>query len=154
MSDVHVTMFGYVGSDVEFKDGGGSADRAMFRLGSTPRRLDRPSGVWRDGETVWLTVKAWRGLAHNVAASINKGDPVVVVGKLRTSVWTGHDGEQHRRDVLEATTVGHDLGRGTTAFHRQERAVEKIDEDSTDAEMFAELEREVAEADRPRLGVA
>ena len=134
MSDVNVTLSGYVGSEVEFKEGFNRAgerhphnDRAFFRLGSTPRFFDRSTGRWRDGETVWLTVKAWRGLAHNVASSLSMGQPVVVVGKLKTSVWKGQDDQIHSRDVLEATVVGHDLNRGTSAFSRTSRPVEQHD---------------------------
>ena len=94
---------------------------------------------------MWLTVKAWRDLARNVASSINKGEPVVVVGKLRASVWKGDDGVEHRRDVLEATTVAHDLARGTTAFRRTERPVQQEESSTDDEEMFRELERSVGE---------
>jgi len=141
MSDVTVTMFGYVGSDVEFRDGGGGADRAIFRVGSTPRFYDRAQGSWRDLETVWITVKAWRALAHNVASSISKGDPVVVVGKLRAQVWLGEDGQQRRRDVLEASTVCHDLAKGTSAFRRAERLAERVEEPANDEEMIRQVER-------------
>lgn len=134
MSDVNVTLSGYVASEVEFKEGFNRAgerhahnDRAFFRLGSTPRFFDRGTGRWRDGETVWLTIKAWRGLAHNVASSLSLGQPVVVVGKLKTSVWKGQDDQVHSREVLEATAVGHDLNRGTSAFSRTSRPVEQPD---------------------------
>jgi single-strand DNA-binding protein len=145
MSDVTVTVFGYVGTEVEFRGGNGNPERAMFRIGSTPRFFDRATREWRDLETVWLTVKAWRDLARNVASSINKGEPVVVVGRLRASVWTGEDGVEHRRDVIEATTVAHDLARGTSAFHRTERVVEREDTTAEDEDMFRELERSAAE---------
>jgi single-strand DNA-binding protein len=143
MSDVHVTMFGYVGGEVEFKQGDNNPqlDRAFFRLGSTPRFYDKLAGGWRDGETVWLTVKAWRQLAHNVSSSLSVGQPVVVIGKLRTSVWKDGDGEVHSRDVLEAVTIGHDLSRGTSAFQRTERpAHDKPAPVPEDSEVFAVLD--------------
>lgn len=147
MSDVTVTVFGYVGTEVEFRGGNGKPERAMFRIGSTPRYFDRAAREWRDSETVWLTVKSWRDLARNVASSINKGEPVVVIGKLRASVWTGDDGVEHRRDVLEATTVAHDLARGTSAFHRTERVVEREDTSAEDEDMFRELDRSASAQD-------
>jgi len=151
MSDVTVTVFGYVGSDVEFHGGGNGTDRAIFRVGSTPRFFDRAQGSWRDLETVWVTVKAWRTLAHNVASSIHKGDPVVVIGRMRTQVWGGDDGQPpNRRDVLEASTVCHDLAKGTTAFRRSERAVERPEETTNDAELI----RRVEASSSPALGAA
>jgi single-strand DNA-binding protein len=155
MSDVTVTVFGYVGTDVEFQGGNGKPERAMFRLGSTPRYFDRAAGKWRDADTVWLNVKAWRDLARNVASSIHKGEPVIVVGKLRASVWTDDAGVEHRRDVVEATTVAHDLARGTSAFRRTERVVERDDTTADDEEMIRKLERSMTEpADQTGDGAA
>jgi len=73
-----------------------------------------------DGNTTWIEVSCFRLLAEHVAASVHKGDPVVVVGRLRTSVWE-KDGQSHERLVLEADMVGHDLNRGTSAFRRRPR---------------------------------
>ncbi len=140
MSDVTVTLFGYVGSDVEFHGEGNGTDRAIFRVGSTPRFFDRSQGSWRDLETVWVTVKTWRALAHNVASSIHKGDPVVVVGKLRAQVWVDKEGQQQRRDVLEATTVCHDLARGTSAFRRSERPADRTTETPDDEALIRKVE--------------
>ena len=66
---------------------------------------------------------------------------MVVVGKLKTSVWKGQDDEVHSRDVLEATVVGHDLNRGTSAFSRSSRAAEQQDPapDDEDAATVASL---------------
>ena len=65
-------------------------------------------------------MSCFRLLAEHVAASVRKGDAVMVAGKLRTSVWE-KDGQAHERLVLEADTVGHDLNRGTSVFRRRPR---------------------------------
>jgi single-strand DNA-binding protein len=75
-------------------------------------------------------VACFRTLAQHVAQSVHKGDPVLVVGKLRTNVWE-KDGQTHERLVLEADMVGHDLNRGTSAFQRAPRLAAT---DSPDAE--------------------
>ena len=86
----------------------------------TPRV--RTKGEWGDGNTTWIEVSCFRALAEHVASSIRKGDPVVVIGRLRTNAWE-KDGQSHERLVLEAETIGHDLNRGTAAFRRKVRAV-------------------------------
>ncbi|MBW9208285.1 single-stranded DNA-binding protein [Mumia sp. zg.B21] len=122
MSDNQMTVYGNLGTPVDLRESNGFA-WAMFRVGSTPRYYDRQQGGWRDLETVWITVKATRALAQNAAASLALGDPIVVIGRLRTHSWQDREtGEQHCRDVLEATAVCHDLNRGTTEFHRNEPA--------------------------------
>lgn len=119
-----MTVFGWVGSDPEFHSGQeSSGDRATFRLASTPRFFDKSRGGYRDQETVWLGVKTWRALAHNVASSIHKGDPVVVVGRLRAQVYRV-EGEERRYQELEATVVGHDLTKGTSMFRRTTRSAQ------------------------------
>ena len=105
---VHIT--GYAGSEVEIR---GNGTVSAFRLACTPRI--RTKSGWGDGNTTWIEVSCFRLLAEHVAASVRKGDPVVVVGRLRTSVWE-KDGQSHERLVLEADMVGHDLNRGTSAF--------------------------------------
>jgi single-strand DNA-binding protein len=110
---VHIT--GYAGSEVEIR---GNGTVSAFRLACTPRV--RTKGGWGDGNTTWIEVSCFRLLAEHVAASLRKGDPVVVIGKLRTNVWE-KDGQTHERLALEADLVGHDLNRGTSAFRRRPR---------------------------------
>lgn len=94
------------------------ADRTpytSFRLASTPRHFDRGRGAWVEGRTEWLTVKVFRDTALNVAASIRKGQPLVVTGRLRTEEWQGENGVRSGL-VLEASALGHDLTRGRATF--------------------------------------
>ena len=136
--EAYVHMTGYVGGDVEYRNN--TVATASFRLACTPRL--RKAGDWTDGETTWMTITCFRSLAENAAGSVRKGDPVIVVGRLRTSVWV-KDGVQQERTVLEALTIGHDLTRGTSAFNRNERLAQPDDRDSelTDAIMAAESQR-------------
>ena len=122
--DATITVTGNVGSDIDLRTGpNGEWAYAAFRLASTPRLLR--NGQWRDGDTTWLNINCRnRALSLNVHASITKGDPVVVTGRLTTWSWVKKDtGEIQERQVLEAVSVGHDLGRGTTTFQRAERTV-------------------------------
>ncbi|BFV56904.1 hypothetical protein KCMC57_up20080 [Kitasatospora sp. CMC57] len=115
MNDTMVTMIGNVGTVVSYTQTAAGVPVANFRMAATERRYDREKGVWVDGETSWVTVTAWRWLAANVVSSLSKGDPVVVSGRLRVREW----GEEERRRCvveIDARVVGHDLGRGTTAF--------------------------------------
>lgn len=139
MSDNQMIVYGNLGTEVDYRESKGFG-WAMFRLGSTPRIFDRNLGRWRDLETVWITVKASRTLGQNVASSLKVGDPVVVVGRLRSHTWEDKETrEQHQRQVLEATVVGHDLNRGTGTFTRNEPAA--VQEQSTsDGEAVAEFE--------------
>jgi single-strand DNA-binding protein len=89
-----------------------------FRLASTPRYFDGRQGAWADGKTEWVTVKAFREVAFNVAASVHKGDPVLVHGRLQTQEWQSEAGPRTTL-VVEAVALGHDLTRGTARFARR-----------------------------------
>jgi single-strand DNA-binding protein len=123
-AQVHIT--GYAGTEVESR---GNGTVAAFRLACTPR-IKTKNG-WSDGNTTWLEVACFRTLAQHVAQSVRKGDPVLVVGKLRTNVWE-KDGQTHERLVLEADMVGHDLNRGTSIFQRPPRVASTDSRDTQD----------------------
>jgi len=88
-----------------------------FRLASSQRRFDRNQNRWVDGETNWYTITSFKQLAINSAGSINKGDRIVVTGKLRIRDWD--NGERAGTSVeVEADAIGHDLTWGASVFTR------------------------------------
>jgi single-strand DNA-binding protein len=88
-----------------------------FRLASSQRRFDRAAGVWIDGDTNWYTVNAYRWLANNVANSLDKGQHIVVTGRLRVRNWTSGDRRGTSIEV-DADALGHDLSFGVSQFLR------------------------------------
>jgi single-strand DNA-binding protein len=93
-----------------------------FRFASTQRKYDRAEGKWVDGETNWYTVATFRQLAVNVNASIQKGQRVIIAGRLRVRDWATDD--KHGTNVeIDADSVGHDLSWGTTVFTRSTATV-------------------------------
>jgi single-strand DNA-binding protein len=67
---------------------------------------------------LYLSVSCWRRLAEN-AASLVKGDPVIVRGKLRTREWTTEQGERRSVVELEADSIGPDLARCAVTVRKQ-----------------------------------
>jgi single-strand DNA-binding protein len=118
MSDTYVTLHGWVGTDVEYREVRG-IPVANLRVASTPRIKRR--GEWMDGDTTWYSVTAWRGLADNVRDSVHKGDAVIVHGRLRTEHWKREDGIISSSFVVDANIVGHDMSRGTSSFVKNAR---------------------------------
>lgn len=145
MNEAGVTFQGWVGTDVVHRETG-AGHVANFRVGVTPRIKRR--GDWVDGTTSWFSVTCWRALADHVRDSVRKGDPVVVHGRLRTDVWERADGQSSVTYVVEATSVGHDLTRGTSTFVRS-TVTPRADEEEVDATMKEMLHDSVA--DLPQL---
>lgn len=122
MNGTMVTLVGHVISEVRYATTAGGVPVASFRLAATDRRFDRQRQMWVEGDTSFFTVWSWRWLAENVLGSVGRGDPLLVTGRMRVREWDNGDG--NARGVaaeIEATAIGHDLSRGTSAFRRAAR---------------------------------
>jgi single-strand DNA-binding protein len=112
-----ITLIGLVATDPRHIQTGDKLSITSFRLASSQRRFDRAKQEWVDGDTNWYTITTFRQLAINVAASLKKGERVVVTGRLRIRDW--ENGEKSGTTVdIEADAVGHDLSWGSTLFSR------------------------------------
>jgi single-strand DNA-binding protein len=108
-----------------------------FRLASSQRRFDREQNKWIDGETNWFTITGFRQLAINLSTSVQKGERIIVTGRLKIRDWD--NGERAGTSVeVEAEHVGHDLFWGTSVFTRTVLVADSQHE--TDEEFEPELE--------------
>ncbi len=116
MSD-HITVTGLIATAPRHIVTSEGLAITSFRLASSQRRFDRGRSEWVDGETNWYTVTGFRKLAINAAASLQKGDRVVVSGRLRIRDWS--QGERAGTTVeIEADALGHDVAWGVSRFTR------------------------------------
>jgi single-strand DNA-binding protein len=125
VNDTIVTLQGWVGGPVALRKAG-DALVATFRLGSTPRHYRRDTDQWVDDQTQWFTVSAWRRLGEHCEVSLKRGDAVIVHGRMRLSTWVDANGVERETWEIVATTVGHDLTRGTSTFVKPERATQAV----------------------------
>jgi single-strand DNA-binding protein len=132
MRETPVTVVGTFVSDMRPRRVGPDGTLVLnFRVACNERRFDKASESWVDGESLYLSVSCWRRLAEN-AASLVKGDPVIIRGKLRTREWTTEQGERRSVVELEANAVGPDLARcaATVRKQRREEPSRAADEDA------------------------
>jgi len=116
MSD-QITIVGNVAGDPRHTQTPSGIPITTFRVASSPRRFDRTTEKWVDGETNWFSVSAFRALAVNAAASLQRGERVIVTGRLRIRTW--EKGERSGTAVeIDAEAIGHDLLWGTSRFER------------------------------------
>ncbi|MCU1437523.1 MAG: Single-stranded DNA-binding protein 1 [Naasia sp.] len=115
-TELSVTTVGVVGTEPNHIRTAEGADIASFRMAVTERRYDRKQEKYIDGETSWVTVKAWNRLAANVADSVHKRDRVIVRGRLVVKDWQDDKGRSGTTAELTAEALGHDLLWGTSVY--------------------------------------
>ena len=125
MYETNVTVVGRLAADVGWSRLGDGTVVANFRLASTERRYDRATGGWVDGEKLFVDVRCWRRLAENAAASLVKGDPVVVTGRLYSRNYE-HEGQRRTSVTVEAQNVAADLSRCTVVLKRDRRPTSEV----------------------------
>jgi single-strand DNA-binding protein len=116
--DAQVNLAGYVATEPKFRKVAGDTSSAKLRVAYTARRRDKETGEWGDGPTSFVTIQCWRTLADNVAMSVHKGEPVLVMGRLQVRRYEDAEGSPRTAVEIEATSVGHDLARGVAKFSR------------------------------------
>jgi single-strand DNA-binding protein len=104
-----IELTGHLGADPTLRFTPNGVPVTDLRIATT--RRFKIGEEWQDGETMWFEVAVWKQLAEHVAASVNKGDKVMVKGRLTQRSWTRDDGTITTKLVIDATGVGVDLGR-------------------------------------------
>jgi single-strand DNA-binding protein len=119
MPDTFVSLVGNLTDDPELRFTPNGAAVASFRLAVTPRVKDGEG--WRDGETSFFRVNAWRDLAEHATESLTKGTRVVVLGRLKARSWETPEGERRSVVEVEAEEVAPSLKWATAKVERTSR---------------------------------
>lgn len=112
MAGALVTISGNITADPELRFTQNGIAVAGLTVAHTERRLNRQTNEWEDfGEPLFLRVNVWRDQGQNVAASLRKGDAVLVIGRLVSRSYQTRDGEDRTSTECEADIVSVDLRR-------------------------------------------
>ena len=122
MNESFVTVVGNMVADPVLRTSKHGRHFATFRVASTTRRRDPSSGGYVDSGTNYVSVVVFNGLAANVVASLSKGEPVIVYGRLRVNQWVGSQNQHMTSVEVEGYSAGHDLTWGQAKFAKLGRA--------------------------------
>ncbi|ASR03845.1 MULTISPECIES: single-stranded DNA-binding protein [Gordonia] len=111
MFETYTTVIGTVVSEPRRRQTTTGEDVISFRVACTSRRIDKRSGEWVDGPTLYLTVSCWRRLLAGVGLAIAKGRPVMAHGQIKTNEYPTADGSRRSDLEMTAVAVGLDLSR-------------------------------------------
>jgi single-strand DNA-binding protein len=104
------TVTGNVGQKPELRESQGGKKMASFSVASSYKREGR------DNHTTWVDVLAFDEMAERLAAEVEKGDRLVVTGRLSLESFVKRDGTQGWALKMVADEVGVSL-----RWHRKER---------------------------------
>src|SRR5882672_6257028 len=104
-----LTVAGTLTADPELRFTPGGDAVANFTVAANDRRLDRNTGQWVDGDATFLRCSIWRDAAENVANSLNKGNRVIVTGRLKQRSYETTEGQKRTVYELDVTEIGPSL---------------------------------------------
>lgn len=114
-----ITLVGNITSDVELKITNSGTAVASFGL-AWNRKFQR-DGEWQE-EAHFFDITVWKEQAENVCESLNKGDRVIVVGRIDQNRWEDKETGQNRsKVVILADEIGPSLRWAEAAPVKNER---------------------------------
>jgi len=122
MADNTITLVGNITRDPELRFT--QTGRGVASFGIAVNRRYQVNNEWQE-QTSFFNVVAWGTLGENAAASLNKGDRVIVFGRLEQRSWETQDGE--KRSVVEV--IADELG---PSMRWAQASIEKIARSSSD----------------------
>lgn len=131
-NDTTITITGNLVADPALKFTSSGAAVASFTVASTPRTFDKHTGEWRDAEALFLDCHVWRQAAENVAESLQKGQRVIVTGRLKQRSFETKEGEKRTRFEVDVDEVGPSLRYATARVQKAGRSSQSVAAQSDD----------------------
>jgi single-strand DNA-binding protein len=96
-----VSLIGRLGAQPEVTTFETGRTLARFTLATNESYKDK-DGQWQEN-TQWHTINAWGKIAERIKTVLNKGQEVIVEGKLVHQSYETKEGEKRYGTVIEAT---------------------------------------------------
>ena len=131
MSNTPITVIGNLTADPELRFTASGAAVANFTVASTPRKFNKQTNEFEDGETLFMRCSAWREAAENVAESLARGVRVIVTGNLVSRSWEDKDTGQKRTVMeMQVDEVGPSLRYATAKVTKVDKGGQRQPQDS------------------------
>ena len=101
----NITVIGNLTKDPDLRYTQSGIAVASLSVAVNRRVRNKDTNEWEDKLDGYFDVNIWRDHAENVAESLNKGDRVVVIGRLTKRSWEDRDGQTRWSTEIEADEV-------------------------------------------------
>lgn len=78
---------------------------AVVNLNVARTKRKQVNGQWVDDNTMWKRISAFGSLAENVAATLKKGNEIIVFGELVPNKYTNREGVEVETEELRARDI-------------------------------------------------
>jgi len=99
-----ITATGNLVFEPEFQVTQSGISRCKLRIACNERRKNQDN-TWSDGETSYFDIVLWRGLAEAASAEFKKGQPILVIGKVRVSKYEDKNGVERTSVEITADEI-------------------------------------------------
>lgn len=114
-----VTIYGNLGGVPELTETKSGLAVAEFTVCSTHGKDEKRTDTW-------FNVKCFGDMAKHLCNTVNKGDKVIIVGRMETKEYTKKDGSKSKFTSLIADEIGVSLRWNTWLKDRSEQTVNKV----------------------------
>ena len=114
-----VTLCGNITADPELRFTPSGQATASFGIAINRKWDDKATGEKKEAVS-FFDVVCWQDMAENVSESLQKGDRVIVVGRLEQRSWESDNGMRYKVEVV-ADEVGPSVRWATAEVKKNER---------------------------------
>jgi single-strand DNA-binding protein len=148
-ASTRITVVGRMITDVTTRTTASGDKVANFRIACQERQYDKELSTWVDGDRMYVGISCWQSLADHVSESLNKGDQIVVSGRMKLREYTTDAGDRRMTLEVNANAIGPDLARHTVMVNRSGWAVHPEQQVLINPPPDTSPEKEVSEAEVP-----
>jgi len=121
----NITILGNLTRDPELRFTPNGTAVASFGLAVNRNIQNKTSGEW-ETQVDFFNVTAWYKLAENCAESLNKGDRVLVTGRLSQDSWESKEGQKRSSVRIVASVVAPSLEFASCKIEKNPKAEEGV----------------------------
>lgn len=104
-----MTIAGNLTHDPEVRYTKSNKAVASFTVAMTPTAFNQTTKKYEDGETLFVRCSVWDNMAEHLAASLHKGDRVIVHGQMKSRTYQDREGNSKTSMELVVDEVGASL---------------------------------------------
>lgn len=119
--DTLITLVGNLTDEPSLRFTPQGAAVASFTVASTPRKLDKATGEWSDGDPLFMRCSVWRNQAESITESLPRGTRVIVTGKLRQRSFDDREGNKRTVVEMDVDEIGPSLKFATCKVNKVTR---------------------------------